>query len=71
MGDKAAGLTKKYEVIRADGKPVEWCFVLEDKDPLAIPALESYARAAMQAGYERLATDLLDKVDEMIARQPL
>ena len=65
MTTKEAGLIEKYRVERTDGKPVEWAFVLQDTDPLAIPALEAYADAAEAEGYEALADDLRDKVVEL------
>lgn len=58
MTSKDLGLISKYRVERTDGKPVGWCFVLEDKDPLAWPALLTYADMAEGAGYLQLATDL-------------
>lgn len=58
MSDKTIGLIEKYQVERTDGKLVRWCFVLEDTDPLAVPALRAYADAAEQAGYVALASDL-------------
>lgn len=60
MGD---GLTHKYDVRRVDGKPVRWCFVLEDTDPLARVALVAYAEAARLAGYSELADGLLAKAE--------
>lgn len=65
MEDKDLGLIEKYVVERADGKLVRWCFVLEDTDPLAVPALRAYADAAEQAGYVKLATDLRIEADRM------
>lgn len=65
MGDKTIGLIGKYHVERTDGKPVEWCFVLQDTDPLAIPALIAYADAAEAAGYGPLAADLREKAAEL------
>lgn len=62
MTSRDLGLIHKYDVRRTDGKEVEWCFVLEDKDPLAIPALEAYRDAAREAGYLSLAEDLRVKV---------
>lgn len=59
---RTEGLHEKYVVARTDGKCVNWCFVLEDKDPLAIPALEAYMEAAREAGYRALAEDLRRKV---------
>lgn len=62
MTSKDLGLISKYIVKRTDGKPISWCFVLEDKDPLAWPALLVYADMAEGAGYLQLATDLRAKV---------
>ncbi len=58
MTDNESGLYSKYAVIRYDRKPVTWAFVLEDKDPLAIPALQAYRNAAIDAGKRALANDL-------------
>lgn len=69
MTDKATGLIDKYRVERTDGKPVNWCFVLEDKDPLAIPALRAYAEAAKAAGYEALWGDLLGRIEWLVEAQ--
>jgi hypothetical protein len=65
---KVTGLFHKYDVQRADGRPVAWCFVLEDTDPLTIPALQSYAIVARAHGYAALADDLDAKVKELYAR---
>jgi len=62
MSDKEKGLYEKYSVERYDGKPVAWALVLEDKDPLAIPALKAYAAAAKEAGYEKRAADITSKL---------
>lgn len=59
------GLEGRYHVQRADQRPIAWAFVLEDRDPLAIPALEAYADAADMAGYRSLASDLRKKLREM------
>ena len=56
------GLFHKYDVTRVDGRPVEWCFVLEDKDPLAPAALKAYAAAARRTGAGALAEDLEDVI---------
>lgn len=61
MGDKTTGLTGKYLVERVDGKPVNWCFVLQDTDPLTPVALSAYEGAARAAGYGKLADDLFGK----------
>jgi hypothetical protein len=66
MSDKDRGLFQKYEVERTDGKPVQWAFVLEDKDPLVVPALGAYAASARQAGYWALAQDLEEKIHDLI-----
>jgi len=58
MTSKDMGLIEKYRVERTDGKPVRWCFVLEDTDPLAVPALQAYAKAAEDSGYRSLAVQL-------------
>ena len=58
MGDKSQGVVRKYEVKRVDGRSVNWCFVLEDTDPLAPFALEAYADAAERHGYIPLASEL-------------
>jgi hypothetical protein len=68
VGDKTVGLIHKYDVQRVDGKPVGWVFVLEDKDPLTIPALRAYADAAELAGYGPLAADLRLKARELARR---
>jgi hypothetical protein len=65
MSDKRLGLLSKFRVEHTDGKPVGWCFVLQDTDPLAIPALKAYATAAREAGYAILATDLEAKARKM------
>ena len=61
------GLYDKYVVLRMDHKHVHWAFVLEGTDPLAIPALEAYAKAAFVAGYFVLSGDLKDKIEELKA----
>jgi hypothetical protein len=68
MSGKRVGLIEKYRVERVDGKPVAWCFVLEDKDPLALAALAAYAAMAYEAGYLRLHRDLVRKVQELSDR---
>lgn len=68
MSDKERGLFHKYNVTRTDGKPVNWAFVLEDKDPLAIPALQAYESAARQKGYIALAEDLRLQIAMMKAK---
>lgn len=50
-------LHQKYIVKRTDGKPVNEAFVLEDKDPLAGPALRTYIDYC-KAAYPELAEDL-------------
>ena len=59
--DKSKGLFDKYEVDRNDGKPIKWCFVLEDKDPLAPKVLEMYAMYRRAHGCVALADDLDEK----------
>lgn len=54
----ATGAYPKYIISRTDGKPVDRCFVLELRDPLAVPALHAYRDAARAAGYAALAVDL-------------
>jgi hypothetical protein len=71
MTSKDLGLIHKYNVERVDGKPVEWAFVLQDTDPLAVPALEAYAYAAERAGYLSLASDLKAKAAELRYRHGL
>lgn len=68
MTPRNLGLIHKYRVERVDGKPVEWAFVLQDTDPLAIPALKAYQTAARADGYDALADDLEDKIKELEAR---
>lgn len=65
MTSKELGLIEKYIVERVDGKLVRWCFVLEDTDPLAVPALQAYADAAEAAGYVALASDLRVEADRI------
>lgn len=65
MDDKEKGLYKKYNVSRVDGKPMGWCFVLEEKDPRAIPALEAYAISAREVGYQKLYDDLKIVIEKM------
>ncbi len=69
MSDTKTGIISKYHVERLDGKPVGWCFVLQDTDPLTVPALLAYAGAALEAGYQSLFEDLVDKVDHIQAMQ--
>lgn len=61
MSDR--GLYGKYEVKRRDGKPVNWCFVLEIHDPLARIALAVYAGLAVHKGKLKLAEDLYAILD--------
>lgn len=58
------GLTDKYRVERVDGRPIEWCFVLEVQDPLARMAITHYAVLARGAGKEQLAQDLFNILHE-------
>ena len=62
---KTRGLYDRYSVERRDGRPVTWCFVLEDTDPLIGPALVAYAATAYAAGYERLCRDLVRKLNSL------
>lgn len=70
MTSKDLGLIGKYRVERVDGKPVDWCFVLQDTDPLAIPALQAYSQEARRKGYGPLADDLDAKLIELRERHP-
>lgn len=65
MTSKDLGLIEKYQVERTDGKPVRWCFVLEDTDPLAPAALRAYASVAEAIGYVELAYDLRIMADRL------
>ena len=65
MTSKTVGLIDKYRVERRDGRPVTWCFVLEDRDPLIGPALVAYAAVAYEAGYEKLCRDLVRKLNAL------
>lgn len=56
--DQQRGLYGKYRVEKVNGKPVGECFVLEEHDPLALPALRAYAEACA-AAYPPLAADLI------------
>jgi hypothetical protein len=66
MSDKNRGLYQKFNVSRTDGSSKRGgkhyeCqyFVLDlSHDPLALPAIEAYAKAAGRAGYQVLADDL-------------
>lgn len=69
MIGKTQGLYAKYHVERTDGKAIGWCFVLQDTDPFAIPALLSYAEAALESGNQSLFEDLVDKVQSIRAMQ--
>lgn len=68
MTSKDIGLIEKYRVERTDGKIVRWCFVLEDTDPLAKPAILVYADLAEAAGYLDLAADLRKEVSGLWPR---
>ena len=63
MADKT-GLYRKYVVSRADGKLVDWCFVLEPDDLLARRVLTLYAELVEADGNTGLADDLREKVRE-------
>ena len=69
MTSKDVGLIRKYDVQRVDGRSVQWCFVLEDTDPLAAVALRAYAEAAEEAGYRELAGDLRAKILDIPRRR--
>ena len=80
MPDKGVGLVDTYQVERAihayqvarlDGKPVGWCFVLEEHDPLAVGALFAYCEAAAATGYDVLAADLEQVARVLAQRTPL
>ncbi|ANA86114.1 sulfatase-modifying factor enzyme [Gordonia phage Kvothe] len=51
------GLLAKYFVSRIDGKPMGWCFVLEESDPATPSALHAYATAVKDT-HPELARDL-------------
>lgn len=57
---KNKGLHEKYHVERTDGKLIEWCFVLEIKDPLARLAMSVYAGQCLRVKKWQLASDLYD-----------
>lgn len=57
------GLYGKYEVRRRDGKPMNWCFVLEIHDPIARVALSFYAAECVRVGKLKLARDLYELLD--------
>lgn len=71
MGDKKRGLYGKFNITRTDGSSEpggkhEEChyFVLDfNHDPFAFPALEAYADACKQDGYDQLAADLREKIE--------
>lgn len=67
--DKSIGLIEKYRVERKDGAPLFWCFMLEDTDPLAIPALNVYADEAELAGDLDFATALRARIGELPRRR--
>lgn len=56
--DQERGLYGKYHVEKVNGKPVGECFVLEEHDPNAVPALRAYYDAAKEA-FPKLAVDLI------------
>jgi len=58
------GVYEKYRVERVDGKPIEWCFVLEIGDLLARQTLREYVRLSAIAGKGNLASDLEALLDE-------
>lgn len=63
-GDNQRGLYPKYVVERTDGRPIEWCFVLELDDPKAGAALMAYADMCESADNLELATELRVRVRE-------
>lgn len=71
--DKMRGRYAKFKVERLDPEAAArhvGCdhFVLDlTHDPLAIPAIETYRRAAMAAGYRKLAEDLEDRLSQIRA----
>lgn len=65
--DKEEGFKHKYNVSRVDGKPVGWCFVLDERDPNIPPALRAYADSCEARGYAALAVDLRAKADQLEA----
>lgn len=74
MTDKDKGLYPKYYVEKIvtrgthqHGEPVQdWVFVLNPTtDPGAVEALRAYTNWAAANGYERLAFDLEDKLEEL------
>jgi hypothetical protein len=69
MGDKNRGLYQKYIVERVDGKPVDYCIVLELKDQNTWPAMLKFAETTRAAGYEALADDIEKMVSYARARQ--
>jgi hypothetical protein len=69
MGSPKEGLTAKYFVSRVDGKPMGWCFVLEESDPATPSALHAYA-TAIKATHPQLAQDLF-KVSLRLRTQQL
>lgn len=71
MTDKERGLYSKYYVMRLDGTDMTstWCFVLEENDPFALPALAAYAQAVEEAGNGTLARDLRKRIRAMAELQ--
>ena len=69
MADKSVGLIEKYTVDRKDGAYLDWCFVLEDTDPLAIPAMKVYADEVEIAGDLSFATALRATIDALPRRR--
>lgn len=58
MASNDGKVTPMYSVTRLDGQKVQWAFVIEDTDPLAVPALLAYADLADGAGYTALSSQL-------------
>lgn len=56
--DRQRGLYGKYHVEKVNGKPVGECFVLEEHDPNAIPALQTYAETVKKA-FPDLSVDII------------
>lgn len=61
------GIYEKYRVERTDGKPIEWCFVLEIGDPAARVAMIYYACMVKGGERDKLAQDLFAVLDTYCA----
>ncbi len=66
--DKTRGLYPKYRVEKNNGKPVGECFVLEEHDPHALPALETY-RESVKDAFPDLAVDLAVMITRWDSKQ--